>query len=1618
MSAKTAVHSNAFNFLSFVQSGVDPRTGQYTVNLALPEIKANDLSGPVVPASLSFNPYNTRDSGFGVGWELRLSQYDADKQVIALSSGETFKVTGSSSTDPTRLLMAEQKIESFHFHRDTPNRYRIVHKSGVVEILGREGDLFLPQSIYSVEGHEVSLRYLPFNNGISRLHTVTDAQGSTLLEINLPTSAVEILLRPDGTPGGGLARFEMKLRNSGSGNEVYEVVLPTADASWRFTYQKVNGLLCITEVKTPVGGHETIVYAGVGHSFPGNARAPLPRVWKHQIRPGFKQPMLEVHYAYDNSELPGSSNNFLGNNAPIGWDDNGLDNLYKAAGRYQYGTTETHYADEVPVRRIERTFNRFHLISEEKTTQGQNIHQVLTTYYADDKLEEPFSNQAPQCQLPRRVESRWGLEGGTWRPENVLTAYDTHGNLTEQTQANGVKERYSYFPAAGIPGECPPDPHGFVRHLHEQTVTPASDREKGAPVLRTRNRYDLMPPVQGTAEDAWLVLTEETLLQVEGDQEHALQHSAYLTFNQPRDPLQHGRREQQAITLNGRTTTTDYAYRKLPSAFAGETVLQTTEILKGFDHGVDGTDTKKTVTLEHSLLHGEPLLTRDDSDVEIRYTYDALLRVTCETVAPDTDYVASRTYRYVLTNADGQQACQEATDVKGVRTLTLFDGLNRVIKEQRQDPDHRTGALAQAFRDTYYATYDALGQRVEDIELDWRSADEEDDLQLRSQYRYDDWGEQRSVVRPDGVEEHEVSDPITQTTTTWIEGMGKTVTHNNLFDKPDNVKRYKQGDEPSDPLAEPYSEHRYHYDGLGRTAHEFDALGYKTAYVYDMFNRMIKTTLPNDDVIERTYAPHSSGELPITLKVTPVDSQQLPVLAGVQAFDGLERLTRLIVGPRIEEYEYNASQRRVSRRITPAKQAIEYVYTPGLPDQPIAVNSHEGEQSLFDYDVKTARLDASQNSEGSHGFDYDSAANLTEHRWKLDGKTWTTGYSHSLKGRQLARSDVNNIQCQYTYGKFTARLENICQESLLAEFEYDPCGRLCRTLCTDTLANTTLTTELEFDDQGREILRTLKVSDKPTRTISQTWQTDDRLSTRHLKTDSQSLLLEEFFYDARGRLNIHIYSGDELPQDRYGHEITQQIFIFDALDNILECQTVFKDGTLDHAEFTYGPDDSCQLKSVSHSHPSYVPQCIEFKYDLNGNMLNDEQGRHLHYDSQGRLLDVSPALGVAETTYRYDSHNHLFGVTRSGEETLRFYQNDRLSNTVTGDIHRQYLYNQDHPLAQQQSGDAGQTLLLMTDGKHSVVGESQGTELRTATYNAYGERSGDSSLQSLLAFNGEVCEETGGWYMLGRGYRAYNPVLMRFHSPDNESPFGAGGINPYQYCLGDPINFSDPTGHSVAWDIAGIGFSAMSLFSGNPLLVFFGVIGMLAGQTALTAGIIGDQKTANDARTVALIAGFAEMGVGMLTRGVGQKASRHLLQRAEDATNPLAGSPFSQRTMDALKNADISLPRFKAKPYSKNTMSALQNSDISLPRATVAPFSPNTMNALPQTDFNLPRATARPFSENTINALERNIPDLRVPKELLTSQPNDNWTMSSKRFWPDGMYLPEYNKAALTIRTV
>lgn len=105
------------------------------------------------------------------------------------------------------------------------------------------------------------------------------------------------------------------------------------------------------------------------------------------------------------------------------------------------------------------------------------------------------------------------------------------------------------------------------------------------------------------------------------------------------------------------------------------------------------------------------------------------------------------------------------------------------------------------------------------------------------------------------------------------------------------------------------------------------------------------------------------------------------------------------------------------------------------------------------------------------------------------------------------------------------------------------------------------------------------------------------------------------------------------------------------------------------------------------------------------------------------------------------------------------------------------------------------TILLATDQQQSVLNALTANQPHPIAYSPYGHRAPENGLLSLLGFNGELPDSLTGHYHLGKGYRQFNPVLMRFNSPDSWSPFGEGGLNAYAYGGGDPRNSEDPTGH-------------------------------------------------------------------------------------------------------------------------------------------------------------------------------------------------------------------------------
>ncbi|MFJ4384679.1 RHS repeat-associated core domain-containing protein [Pseudomonas sp. NPDC089408] len=101
------------------------------------------------------------------------------------------------------------------------------------------------------------------------------------------------------------------------------------------------------------------------------------------------------------------------------------------------------------------------------------------------------------------------------------------------------------------------------------------------------------------------------------------------------------------------------------------------------------------------------------------------------------------------------------------------------------------------------------------------------------------------------------------------------------------------------------------------------------------------------------------------------------------------------------------------------------------------------------------------------------------------------------------------------------------------------------------------------------------------------------------------------------------------------------------------------------------------------------------------------------------------------------------------------------------------------------------SLILAIDQQCTV---HTGSHFPLRRYTPYGHHTIESG--GWLAFAGEADSLVPHCYLLGNGKRAYDTVLMRFHSPDSFSPFGRGGINTYAYCQGDPINNVDRDGHS------------------------------------------------------------------------------------------------------------------------------------------------------------------------------------------------------------------------------
>ncbi len=251
------------------------------------------------------------------------------------------------------------------------------------------------------------------------------------------------------------------------------------------------------------------------------------------------------------------------------------------------------------------------------------------------------------------------------------------------------------------------------------------------------------------------------------------------------------------------------------------------------------------------------------------------------------------------------------------------------------------------------------------------------------------------------------------------------------------------------------------------------------------------------------------------------------------------------------------------------------------------------------------------------------------------------------------------------------------------------------------------------------------------------------------------------------------YSYDDLDRllgaSNAGNASYNQTFAYDIANNITYNSAV---GT-----YTY------PLAGSAHPHAPLTAGSKAFAYNANGDITSDGS-RTFAYDGENRPANVSGTL------YTYGPDGERISKTTSTGVTTLYLGGDV---EFSGGVWTKYL----NPDAKRVGPTPGSSVTSWMHADHlasiRLITGSAGQQLERANYRPYGQQFPGLS-QSKGWINQKFDPETGLQYLHAR---YYDPVIGLFLTPDTLDPTEAGvGTNRYAYSDGDPINKSDPNGHS------------------------------------------------------------------------------------------------------------------------------------------------------------------------------------------------------------------------------
>ncbi|AZE98497.1 hypothetical protein C4J95_1019 [Pseudomonas orientalis] len=1404
------IYSNAFNFSSLLSGSVDLRTGQYSCRINLATLRPRGALEISREIALSFSMLKSDVSAnYGAGWRMSNTELEFTTQTLTLMTGETYQIGGIPPVGGA-LLIKDKKLKNLMVKRVAESTLHVIYKDGTVEILSRPSGSG-PYKISAIQ-FENGERFIFHYLGGDVLERVLDQDGRILLEL---TYIDALLVMADAlVDGERYARTRIVYGNIN--NQMVSVTVPydraqaqPGGAAYTLVYRTpfLNGLLAISEVKSPMGCEELISYEENGHKYEDDKY--IPRVTGWRRTPGANQPAIASIYNYS------SPNNFTGYYSGSVFRP-GEDNLYLVVGSYEYWAEESMidlYDNDVVLSKTRNTYNKFHLLSEERVTREGTL--ATTNYIYNLLAGKLFPDQPANLQLPKLITKRYELlAGGAAREETWQIETDDYGNELSRTEATGVRTEYSYYPITGESGKCPAEPHGlFQRYLKHERLIPAG----GSPAARlTEYGHTRVPPTG----DRYVVLQQSSSQATGFSQLHAY-YDTPLTLA--------GRLKSTTSTIDGQALVSHFSY-----TITGDTLSETRRL-----QGREGQWLESVRTL--SLVNGRLLSMTRDGGSTLALAFDVSGRLLTETVSPGAPQQAQRCYAYHFATP-GKGAHLITTDAQGSEAITYFDGMGRKVSDAQLMP-----AGAERVINTY--RYDAQDRIVETVRFDYLKNDES--RSLKSLHTYSRWGNASRVTRADGSATIDEYDPQLNLRTTGVEGAERHVTYFNEHNQPVKVERVGTDNRPV--VVESRS-----YDGLGRCLSIMDVNATRTEFTYDSYDRVLTTLQkPTDGTASRLrkidYVPGTSQD---TVSAITIDGKRL----GARTYDSLGRMASQVRGagqPATWGYESGWSEPITMVSASGVRQSLAYDKE---LDSPTRIETAGLTPSLYGYDRVSGALTRSETNGLVHEVFYDANGYPEQDVQTAGGTSSTAKYAYSLAGRLLSHIAPDGQESRFDYDVH-GRFMGVTTGALSIEQSYDALGRP-ETLVTTYEKKKKILSRIIYDSLGREAERRFEQDDAPLQAMTSTYHPNSMLATRVLKDASSRLVIgETFTYDAYLRLTRYRCEGPEHPKDQRGRGIVGQDFSFDGLNNITKVVTTFADGTADTCERFFQGSDPTQLTRLTHTNPK---QDLTLTYDAAGNLQVGPSGQVYTFNGVEQLVEVK--AGPFTYRYEYDAESRQVLARRNDElPVMLSYSGESLDTLVEGDKKIRYHQAESQVLARTGGVDGPQ--LHVNDASGSVRGVSASASGQAHVrrhYTPYGDahmKFDDGKARTMAdlqlpAFNGQRLDAAVNLYFLGNGQRVYDPDLMIFLQADPLSPFDEGGFNGYAYCAGNPVNMMDPSGlfpEWLKWTLTGLAlaFSVVAFKFGGAALM--AAIAAKTGTAALAAGVAATAAVASPAATATVV---------------------------------------------------------------------------------------------------------------------------------------------------------------------